>query len=36
MSDFWGFEYAHLWAIGLIIVLAGICLYLARSWGAKL
>jgi hypothetical protein len=36
MSDFWGFDGAHLLAIIMIVVLAGICLYLARTWGRKL
>ncbi len=36
MSDFWGFEGAHILAIAMIVVLAVICLYIARHWGAKL
>jgi hypothetical protein len=36
MSEFWGFEGAHLLAIAMIVVLAGICLYMGRTWGEKL
>lgn len=36
MSEFWAFEGAHLLAILMIVVLAGCCLYLARTWGKKL
>lgn len=36
MSDFWGFEGAHLLAISMIVVLAVICLYMARNWGKRL
>jgi len=33
VSDFWGFEGAHLVAIAMIIALGIVCLYLARHWG---
>lgn len=36
MSDFWGYEGAHLLAIVMIVTLACICLYMARTWGTKL
>lgn len=36
MSEFWGFPGADLLAIGLIVFLCGVCLYLARSWVKKL
>jgi len=36
MSDFWGFEGAHLLAIAMIVFLGCVCLYLARHWGKKL
>lgn len=36
MSDFWGYDGAHLLAIILIVGLACGCLYMARHWGKKL
>ncbi len=36
MSDFWGFEGAHILAIVMIVVLGCACLYTARNWGKKL
>jgi len=36
MLEFWGFEGAHLLAIAMIVILACICLYMARTWGGKL
>ncbi len=36
MSEFWGFDGAHLIAIGMILILAGGCFYMARTWGSRL
>ncbi len=36
MNEFWAFPGADLLAIAMIVVLAVICLYLARTWGSKL
>ena len=36
MNEFWGYPGADLAAIVMMIVLAVICLYLARTWGDKL
>lgn len=36
MDGFWAFPGADIVAIVIIVVLAGICLYHARTWGGKL
>jgi|GEM_PF-339625 hypothetical protein len=36
MSDFWAFEGAHMLAIVMIVILAAICLFVARNWGKQL
>jgi len=36
MSEFWGFPGAHIVALIVISVLAGVCLYQARGFVTKL
>ena len=36
MNEFWAYPGAHFLAIAMILDLAIICLYQARTWGDKL